>query len=275
MAEKVHKEKFYNDSRKLGLAIYGFLLDEHSNDRYTEEAKLNIFRAADCIQKIYKFRFADQAVLKMMCPLQNIFVIAQHPIPIKNRIAADSHKRQGNNFLETKMFKLAEVEYTKAIQLDPGNAICYCNRAVSRIGQRSFVDAIKDCEKALQIDKNYAKAYCWLGLSHFLMGNPALAVRYYRKSIKIEPNNRIFIANMELFWKKLDQNTLKVFEPLLSFSSRMITIATNATNNQVSCQKVSGGDYVDANEDNKERNVKTEIVEADEKIKAAMFLIEK
>lgn len=265
MAKNIPDEKFYTNSSKLGLAIYAFLLDESFKKPHTDKARLNIDRAADCLKKVFKFRFADHAMIKMMHPLQDIFATGHQPVPVKNRIAAESYRRQGNYFFEAEMFQLAEAEFTRAINLDPRNAIFYCNRAASRIRQRSLVNAVEDCDRALELDKNYAKAYCWLGLAYTLMDRPALAIRYFRKTLRIEPNNPAGVAFLEWIRNKVNHETFRAFEPLIKKSRSADFIAANTASNQALLQKKSSGDHVEANMSKESGNLQTEKIVLDDK----------
>lgn len=271
MAKNIPDEKFYSDSRKLGLAIYAFLLDERFKKRRTEKARLNIAKAAECLRTVFKFRFADHAMIKMTRPLQDIFAIGHQPVPVKNRIAAESHRRQGNNFFEAEMFQLAEAEFTTAINLDPRNAILYCDRAASRIRLRSLASAVEDCNRALELDNNYAKAFCCLGLAYTLMNRPALAIRYFRKTLRIEPNNPACVAYLEWVSKKVNHEAFRVFEPLPQ-RNRILTV--NAARNQELLQKKSSGDHVEANM-SKSGNLQTEKIALDDKSEAGMLVIKK
>ncbi|KAG9464926.1 hypothetical protein GDO78_019179 [Eleutherodactylus coqui] len=56
-------------------------------------------------------------------------------------------------------FESAVSFYTTAINLNPRNAVYFCNRAAaySKIG--NYAGAVRDCEEAISIDPGYSKAY--------------------------------------------------------------------------------------------------------------------
>jgi tetratricopeptide (TPR) repeat protein len=49
------------------------------------------------------------------------------------------------------------VGYTKAINLDPNNAVYYSNRAFAHIKLENFGSAISDATKSLELDSTYVK----------------------------------------------------------------------------------------------------------------------
>lgn len=67
-------------------------------------------------------------------------------------------------FLITKIFldkdynKAIEM-YTKAIELNPGNAIYYANRSLAHLRQESFGYALQDGIAAVKADPSYLKGY--------------------------------------------------------------------------------------------------------------------
>jgi len=76
---------------------------------------------------------------------------------------ADQLKDEGNNHMKEENFAAAVDCYTQAIELDPNNAVYYCNRAAAQSKLGHYTDAIKDCEKAIAIDSKYSKAYGRMG----------------------------------------------------------------------------------------------------------------
>lgn len=219
------------NAKELAILIYDFLMEERCKKPHlARRVKVNIDQAVDLLEQVYKIKFTDYVTLKAQYPLRDIFTIGCHPIKVKNRIAAEVHKKKGNKFMDKQIFNLAEIEYSMAIQLNPRNAIYFCNRAASRIRQSSFFPAVVDCNKSLQLDKNYTKAYIWLGLAHALMDHPAKAVRCYRKALRLEPDNEVCIANMDLINRKLNRITFKVLEPLYRYSRNLARMAANLAN---------------------------------------------
>ena len=258
MARNIAAKQFYNDSKRLAISIYDFLLDECEKNKYSLKSKTEIEKAADCIEKVYKIGFFSYVMSDDIYSLEYIFTFGRRPIPVKNRIAGESHKRKGNHFMDQGMFKYAEMEYTKAIKLDPINAIYFCNRAASRIHQRLLADAVTDCKKALELDKHYVKAYCWLGLANVLMNHPGKAVRCYRRALRIEPRNSVCIENMDLINKNLNHRVLRVFEPVYRFTHTFVRKAKSMMKKQTLPRRKSDGDHADEATPGKKPNYQIE-----------------
>lgn len=258
MDKDIADKQFRHDSRQLAFLIYEFLEDECDEKQYSKNARAEIKKAANLIDKVYKvgfFSYITSPVVPEEYSLEYIFAFGRRPVPVKNRIAAESLKRKGNDFMNTEMFQHAEVAYTKAIELDPRNAIFFCNRAASRIRLRLFADAVTDCKKALELDKSYVKAYCWMGFANAMMDQPGRAISCYRKALRIDPRNSVCIANLDLINKNLNHRVFRVFERLYRF----VRLAKNMVNKQILPRQEndSGGDDADGNAAEKTTNYET------------------
>lgn len=53
--------------------------------------------------------------------------------------------------------------FFSAIEMDPTNAVYFCNRAAARSKLNKHHEAIEDCTTALMLDPSYSKAYGRLG----------------------------------------------------------------------------------------------------------------
>ncbi|KAK0679670.1 SGTB protein, partial [Pygoscelis papua] len=76
---------------------------------------------------------------------------------------ADQLKDEGNSHMKEENYGAAVDCYTRAIELDPNNAVYYCNRAAAQSKLNNYSEAIKDCERAIAIDPKYSKAYGRMG----------------------------------------------------------------------------------------------------------------
>ena len=48
-------------------------------------------------------------------------------------------------------------EYTKALDVDPSNAVLYGNRSAAHLKMESYGYALQDASKAIELDKAYVK----------------------------------------------------------------------------------------------------------------------
>lgn len=79
------------------------------------------------------------------------------------REQAEQYKQAGNQHLVAKRAIQAAEEYTRALELDPENAVYYCNRAAAFTMAEDYDSAIEDCRAAISLNPKYAKAYSRLG----------------------------------------------------------------------------------------------------------------
>ena len=85
-------------------------------------------------------------------------------------------KTEGNNLMRTEKFVDALEMYSKAIELDGGNPVFYCNRAAAHSKMNNHHLAIEDCQRAIDMDPSYSKAYGRMGLAHRCVANPAYSL---------------------------------------------------------------------------------------------------
>ncbi|KAF9041929.1 TPR-like protein [Hymenopellis radicata] len=75
-----------------------------------------------------------------------------------NSQLAASLKEAGNRLFTQKDYKAAHEQYTKAIALDPQNAILWANRSACHLALKQYLDACGDAVEATRIDPTYYKA---------------------------------------------------------------------------------------------------------------------
>ncbi|KAL1783082.1 small glutamine-rich tetratricopeptide repeat-containing protein beta [Sigmodon hispidus] len=109
----------------------------------------------------------------------------------------------GNNHMKEENYTAAVDCYTQAIELDPNNAVYYCNRAAAQSKLSHYKDAIKDCERAIAIDSKYSKAYGRMGLALTAMNKFEEAVTSYQKALDLDPENDSYKSNLKIAEQKL------------------------------------------------------------------------
>ena len=112
---------------------------------------------------------------------------------------------RGDEFFETERFEEAISEYTKAIEIDPENAIAYNNRGVAHyksLKNDGYEKAMADYDKAISLDPDFVTAYINRGNAHtnysrdhhthqFWVGLGS-AIKDYSEAIRLEPDNALF-----------------------------------------------------------------------------------
>jgi len=84
---------------------------------------------------------------------------------------AAEFKEHGNKLYGEKDFELAIQMYSKAIEMDPTNAIYYGNRAAASFQLNNYSDAIRDCLKSLELDPEYTRARIRAARCYLALGN--------------------------------------------------------------------------------------------------------
>jgi tetratricopeptide (TPR) repeat protein len=86
-------------------------------------------------------------------------------------------------------FDRAMVDYDRAIELDPQNAVAYRNRAVAHCRQGDLEQALADFDRAIELDPEYAQAYGSRGNIYHQFGEYEKALEDYNKVIELHPND--------------------------------------------------------------------------------------
>ncbi|KAE8751127.1 hypothetical protein FOCC_FOCC002211 [Frankliniella occidentalis] len=79
--------------------------------------------------------------------------------------------------------------YTKAIELNPCNAIYYGNRSMAYLRTECFGAALKDATKAIAVDQGYVKGYYRRAESYMSLGKFKLALNDYQAVATVRPND--------------------------------------------------------------------------------------
>ncbi|CAN6603403.1 small glutamine-rich tetratricopeptide repeat-containing protein 2 [Trichomonascus vanleenenianus] len=99
---------------------------------------------------------------------------------------ANKLKIEGNRYIAQREFQAAADAYSKAIAIDPTNAVYFSNRSAAYSSLRDCDRAAEDARKAIELDPAYSRAYSRLGLALYSLGDTRGAVEAYEKGLKIE-----------------------------------------------------------------------------------------
>ncbi|CAG9578509.1 putative small glutamine-rich tetratricopeptide repeat protein [Leishmania major strain Friedlin] len=104
-------------------------------------------------------------------------------------LTAEQIKNKGNELMSQAKYKEAIAYYTKAIELQPDNAVFFANRAAAHTHLKDYNNAIIDCERAIIINPEYSKSYSRLGTALFYQENYSRAVDAFTKACELDPDN--------------------------------------------------------------------------------------
>ncbi|KAG6371676.1 putative stress-induced protein STI1 [Boletus reticuloceps] len=102
---------------------------------------------------------------------------------------AEKHKQTGNTQMSAKKYDAAIDSYSKAIALDPTNAVYFSNRAAAHSSKGDHTSAVEDARKAIEVDPSFVKAYSRLGHAHYNLGDYKAAAAAFSKGTELDPTN--------------------------------------------------------------------------------------
>jgi tetratricopeptide (TPR) repeat protein len=105
----------------------------------------------------------------------------------KSGLCGAVYNNLGNAYREAGDHTQAIFCFTKAIALNPKDALAYSNRGTTynRLGQ--LANALSDYAKAVELDPKFALAYCNRGTAYNRLGQLANALSDYTKAIEFDP----------------------------------------------------------------------------------------
>ncbi|GFR27629.1 retrovirus-related Pol polyprotein from transposon 17.6 [Trichonephila clavata] len=184
------------NTRRLVLAIIDFLQSQLvSRHDLSLEDRDGLEIAIECLEMAYGLEDNEHIQRRS---LLDMFTQVSNPVSIQDKLQAESFKASGNDKMSQEQYREAEVDYSKAIELDRWNAVYFCNRAGARIKLEQLFEAISDCRQALLLNPDYAKAYGRMGQAYALMQRPRRAARCYRQALELEPDNERYRNNLNV-----------------------------------------------------------------------------
>jgi serine/threonine-protein phosphatase 5 len=88
-----------------------------------------------------------------------------------------------------KIYDKAIDLYSKAIELDPNNAVFYANRSLANLRTELFGYALNDAVSAVKVDPGYLKGYYRRAAAHMSLGKFKLALTDFEIVSKRRPND--------------------------------------------------------------------------------------
>ncbi|XP_057288710.1 small glutamine-rich tetratricopeptide repeat-containing protein alpha isoform X2 [Pezoporus wallicus] len=205
------------DQKRLAYSIIQFLHDQLQNGGLSPDAQESLEVAIQCLETAFGVSMEDQG-LAVSQTLPEIFEAAagkepehirtnSEPItPSEDDIAeAERLKTEGNEQMKAENFEAAVSFYGKAIELNPSNAVYFCNRAAAYSKLGNYAGAVRDCERAIGIDPNYSKAYGRMGLALSSLNKHTEAVVYYKKALELDPDNDTYKSNLKIAEQKMKE----------------------------------------------------------------------
>uniref|UniRef100_A0A803W7E4 Uncharacterized protein n=1 Tax=Ficedula albicollis TaxID=59894 RepID=A0A803W7E4_FICAL len=100
-------------------------------------------------------------------------------------------------------FNVCLQELTTALEKNPDDAECYCQRAYAHILLQKYADAVADAKKSLELNPNNAVALLRKGLGEYHIKNYASALESFREGQRLDNVDDTFTI-----WIKRCEETL-------------------------------------------------------------------
>ncbi|XP_053490794.1 small glutamine-rich tetratricopeptide repeat-containing protein alpha [Ictalurus furcatus] len=248
------------DTKRLAYSIIQFLHDQLTSGGLSSDAQESLEVAVQCLETAFGVSTEDHS-LAVSQTLPELFAAATVKVadtpqvkvtsanspPTEDQLAeAEQLKSDGNDQMKVENFSAAVEFYSKAIQINPQNAVYYCNRAAAYSKLGNYAGAVRDCECAIGIDPNYSKAYGRMGLALSSLNKHTEAVGYYKKALELDPENETYKSNLKLAEQKMKETPSPTggmggvdLAGLLS-NPGFMSMASNLMNNPQVQQLVSG-----------------------------------
>ncbi|XP_059553230.1 small glutamine-rich tetratricopeptide repeat-containing protein alpha [Myotis daubentonii] len=204
-----------DNKKRLAYAIIRFLHDQLRHGGLLSDAQESLEVAIQCLETAFGVTLEDSN-LALTQTLPEIFEAAAGKEMPQNRRSpevtppseedsaeAERLKTEGNEQMKVENFEAAVHFYGKAIELNPANAVYFCNRAAAYSKLGNYAGAVQDCERAICIDPSYSKAYGRMGLALSSLNKHAEAVAYYKKALELDPDNETYKSNLKIAELKL------------------------------------------------------------------------
>jgi tetratricopeptide (TPR) repeat protein len=105
-----------------------------------------------------------------------------------DRAQANHEIARGSQALDRRDFGHAIEHFDHAIEVDPGFAEAYNQRAIAHYLQEHYAESVVDCERAIERMPAHFGAWAGLGHSYAHLGKLAEALRAYREALKVNPH---------------------------------------------------------------------------------------
>lgn len=189
----------------IAASIVNFLKQQLEGDILTSDAKESLEVGVQCIETAFEITPEDCGRGLDLVQLVREQV-GKSVITPEAKAEAEKLRVDGNNLMKQEKPKEALEKYTKAIELDPFNAVYFCNRAAAQFKLGQHEAAVADCTAALGIQPDYSKALGRMGLAFTALGKHREARSAYANAAQLDPENESYKTNLRLAEEQLAQS---------------------------------------------------------------------
>lgn len=198
------------NKKKVAVGILDFLNSCIADGTFSSEDKESAEVAIDCISNLFDVTADDKQSLlgddTLIALISGKSSKTESKTEIKvqvsssptedNPVVTDEQKKEaekikleGNRYMVQKKYQEAVDAYSRALEIDPRNAVYLSNRSAAYSSLRETAKAAEDAKRAIEIDPTYSKAYSRLGLALYSQGDAQGAMKAYEKGLEAEGSN--------------------------------------------------------------------------------------
>ncbi|NWR25809.1 SGTA protein, partial [Emberiza fucata] len=191
------------DQKRLAFSIIQFLHTQLQNGSMSPDAQESLEGGWTCLSSLLALPHADKPLPCAISMHPNLcFGLSQ---VLGFFFPSFLPLLSGNDQMKAENFEAAVSFYGKAIELNPANAVYFCNRAAAYSKLGNYAGAVRDCERAIGIDPSYSKAYGRMGLALSSLNKHTEAVVYYKKALELDPDNETYKSNLKIAEQKMKE----------------------------------------------------------------------
>ncbi|KAB0391041.1 hypothetical protein E2I00_006611, partial [Balaenoptera physalus] len=157
-----------DNKKRLAYSIIRFLHDQLRHGELSSDAQESLEVAIQCLETAFGVTSSSWLWGQEIPP--DLRSPQRTPPSEEDSAEAERLKTEGNEQMKVENFEAAVHFYGKAIELNPANAVYFCNRAAAHSKLGNYAGAVQDCERAICIDPSYSKAYGRMGMSGMISG---------------------------------------------------------------------------------------------------------
>ena len=124
---------------------------------------------------------------------------------IENKRLAEDNRYRGNEYMRAKDYDEAIKAYSKSLELNPGEAATYCNRAMAYLRNKNYARCIEDANTTISMESDYVKAYHRRGKAYLATNKFELAIRDFQYILEKNPDDKDINASLKTAREKLEE----------------------------------------------------------------------
>lgn len=183
-------------------SIVNFLKQQLECDTLSVDSRESVEVGVQCIETAFDIGPEDSA---RGVDLLQLIRQQRGGQPAPDRGEAERLKNEGNELMKAERHREALEKYSRAIELDPRNAVYFCNRAAAHFKLNENESAVADCMAALALQPDYGKAHGRLGLALTALDRHREARQAFARASQLEPENESYKQNLRLADERLSQ----------------------------------------------------------------------